>query len=94
MSEKRDNQRDKILTWLRMRGERGVLNTELTELCMRFGARIHELRKAGYAIKTIKLDESRYRFVLADPLPVVILDEQHGAQPADLSHAVQERLFA
>ena len=60
------SQRDKILTWLRMRGAQGVLNTELNELCMRFGARIYELRKAGYDIKTEKLDESRFRFVLVE----------------------------
>lgn len=27
MSEKRDNQRDKILIWLQMRGKKGILNT-------------------------------------------------------------------
>ena len=57
-------QRERILFWLRMRGEQGVLNTELTELCMRFGARIYELRQAGYDIRTERLDESRFRFVL------------------------------
>jgi hypothetical protein len=60
-------QRERILVWLRMRGKQGVLNTELTELCMRFGARIHELRKAGHDIKTEKLNESRFRFVLVEP---------------------------
>ena len=57
-------QRERILVWLRMRGPQGVLNTQLTELCMRFGARIHELRKAGYDIRTERIDESRFRFVL------------------------------
>jgi hypothetical protein len=57
-------QRARILVWLRMRGPKGVLNTELTELCMRYAARLHELRKAGYDIRTERLDESRFRFVL------------------------------
>lgn len=68
---KRSGQREKILTWLRMRGAQGVLNIELNEICMRFGARIYELRKAGYDIKTVKLDDSRFRFVLEEEKPVV-----------------------
>lgn len=67
---KSHGQRDKILAWLRMRGAQGVLNTELNTLCMRFGARIWELRKAGYDIKTEKLDESRFRFVLVETAPL------------------------
>lgn len=65
-------QRDKILTWLRMRGQQGVLNTELTQLCMRFGARIHELRREGHRIDTERLSESQFRFVLVG---------DRGAQP-------------
>jgi hypothetical protein len=80
---KRDGQRDKILCWLRMRGHEGVLNTELNELCMRFGARIYELRKAGYKIETRKLDDRRFRFVL--------VEETHIP---DFSKAKQQALFS
>lgn len=64
---KRAGQRDKILTWLQMRGAKGVLNTELNEICLRYGARIHELRAAGHDIRTERLDDSRFRFVLVEP---------------------------
>lgn len=80
------NQREKILTWLRMRGAQGVLNTELNELCMRFGARIYELRREGYKIETHKLDEGRYRFVL--------VEQPASAQRVDWSKAKQQELFA
>jgi hypothetical protein len=97
---KRSGQRDKILTWLRMRGPQGVLNTELTELCMRYGARIFELRKAGYDIKTVKLDDSRFRFVLEEEphhISVVFLNSRTGeiTPPSpDFSKAKQQSLFA
>jgi hypothetical protein len=62
---KSHGQRDKILAWLRMRGAQGVLNTELNGLCMRFGARIYELRKEGHVIETHKLSEGQFRFILS-----------------------------
>lgn len=100
---KRSGQRDKILAWLRMRGAKGVLNIELNGLCMRFGARIFELRKAGYDIKTVKLDDSRFRFVLEEPEPLTlaklreVCKKMRETQPAErdfVKEAKQQDLFA
>jgi hypothetical protein len=99
MSEKRDNQRDKILVWLQMRGQRGVLNTELNEICLRYGARIHELRAAGHNITTHKLDDSRYRFVIEEQVSLGSVARPAGSHEVSAQRPVQaaaeqQRLFA
>lgn len=96
---KRDGQRERILVWLHMRGPQGVLNTELTELCMRYGARIHELRQAGYDIRTERIDESRFRFVLVEPKPletqpIFIKEGNWGQQKAQASKAAKRKWLA
>ena len=63
MTERRENQRDRILALLQAAGARGVTNLVLTHVCLRYGSRIWELRKE-YDIKTIAESESVYRFVL------------------------------
>lgn len=62
-----DTQRDRILRILRQAGEVGVTNVELNRICFRYGARIDELRRADYAIDSIHVDGSIWRFVLRDP---------------------------
>jgi hypothetical protein len=47
---RRATQRDKILSLLR---EGNVTNFELADVCIRYSARIHELRKAGHVIETV-----------------------------------------
>ena len=58
------NQREKILNLLRERGRAGASNRELNSFCFRYGARIWELRRAGYEVDTIREGNSRFRFVL------------------------------
>lgn len=51
MSGKRAaNQRDMILDLLR---QGSVTNFELADICIRYSARIHELRKSGHNIETV-----------------------------------------
>lgn len=65
------SQRDKILEILRAAGEQGVTNFELNRACcLRYGARIYELRKLGHNIKTVRVrGEQEFRFVLSSPQP-------------------------
>ena len=44
------NQRQKILALLR---QGNVTNFELADICIRYSARIHELRKEGHEIETV-----------------------------------------
>ena len=68
-------QRERILYLLRSRGPVGATNVELNAICFRYGARIFELRKAGFDIKTRREGETEFRFVLvsgaseAKPIP-------------------------
>jgi helix-turn-helix protein len=58
------SQRERILSLLRSRGSSGATNLELNAICFRYGARIFELRKAGFDIKTRREGETEFRFVL------------------------------
>lgn len=53
--------RQRVLDELRTGGK---LNTELNGICFRYGARIHELRKGNYDIKTEPVSNGVYRYVL------------------------------
>jgi hypothetical protein len=66
-SERSPAQREQILAILQERGQEGVRNTELNNVCFRYGARIHELRKAGHKIKTVNEARGLFRFVLERP---------------------------
>jgi hypothetical protein len=57
-------QRERILSPLRSCGLAGATNLELNASCFRYGARIFELRKAGFDIKTFREGETQFRFVL------------------------------
>ena len=48
--ERRGNNRDRVLALFQARGV--CTNVDLNAICFRFGARIEELRKQGYDIRT------------------------------------------
>jgi hypothetical protein len=58
------SQRDHILRLLRERGPAGISNFELNKVCLRFGARIFELRRLGFSIRTKNTGGGRFLFVL------------------------------
>jgi len=45
----------------------GVTNAELSVVCSRYGARLHDLRSAGYRIVTTRDGACRYRYRLTLP---------------------------
>ena len=57
-------QRDRILALLRHRGHAGVTNPELNGVCLRYGARIFELRRQDFEIKTRREHGGVFRFAL------------------------------
>jgi len=63
-SSKRPGQRERILSFLRSRGAAGATNAELNAIAFRYGGRIHELRRMGHQIDTIRESENLFRFVL------------------------------
>lgn len=58
------NQRGQILGLLRLAGRNGVTNLELNKICLRYGARIYELRRLGYRIATESLGDGVFKFIL------------------------------
>jgi hypothetical protein len=63
MKKQKPPQKDRILSLLKKR-KRGVLNTELNEICFRYSSRLFELRAAGFPILTERVDQGVYRYVL------------------------------
>lgn len=54
-----------ILRWLRNAGPFGVLGSVLArECCNRFGGRICELRKMGFAIEKKRISRNEFRYYL------------------------------
>lgn len=60
----RDANRTKILAKL---VKSPATNHELNRICLRYGARIFELRQAGHAIKTTNLGKGAFLFTLSLP---------------------------
>ena len=68
MSEKREGQQLKILKLLHQRGTQGVTNIELNQICLRYVARLFDLRKY-WDIVTKQESEGVFRFVLKGKKP-------------------------
>ena len=69
-------QRGEILAALRLAGSGGVSNVELNKICFRFGARIWELRRAGFTIKTTNEGDGVFRSTL-------LSEPSNSATPTD-----------
>lgn len=56
------------LNLLRSAGDTGVDNRELNHAGIwRYSARIKELRDEGYNIRTVRLEQGHFRFILTEP---------------------------
>ena len=52
---------------IRIRLEKGpATNGELAAIALRYGARLHELRRAGMRIKTVALGNGMYEYAIVD----------------------------
>lgn len=58
-------QRSMVLDALKKARSAGVVNVELNRICFRYGARLFELRRMGYSIKTTREAGRVFRFTLA-----------------------------
>jgi hypothetical protein len=70
MSEtaRRVNNFDKALALLRERGQAGATNAELLETAgYRYGARLLEIRRAGWEVESRHEQDGRWRFILHGP---------------------------
>jgi hypothetical protein len=61
---KPQTQAERILAFLEARGELGVLNTELNEIAYRYSARLSDLRRDGYRIRSAHIKNATWRFAL------------------------------
>lgn len=55
---------DKIYSLLTRKGKYGATNKELNRICLRYSARIHELRQDGFNIVSKAMKNGEYRFYL------------------------------
>jgi hypothetical protein len=73
-------QRQKLILFLRERGERGGTNTQLIALGLyRYSSRIHECKTANYVIESVRETEGRWRYFLrhepAEELPPYVFQQ-------------------
>lgn len=55
---------DRIYELLKRKGKYGATNKELNRICLRYSARIHELRQSGLHIVSKAMKSGEYRFYL------------------------------
>ena len=60
---RRETNYDRVLARLR---QGPATNIELTQICLRYGGRIHEMRQAGFTITTEKRHGGVFVFTLKD----------------------------
>lgn len=58
------SQTERIIRLLQRRGSFGASNRELNSIAFRYAARIAELRKDGYSIRTMRDSAGLFRFIL------------------------------
>ncbi len=79
-------QRQKLILFLRARGDTGATNTELIALGLyRYSSRIHECRAASYVLESVHEAEGRWRYFLRheptlESPPYVFQDTEHLGQ--------------
>lgn len=61
-TKRRESNALRILAFLQSHGS--ATNLELNAICFRYGARLFELRQAGWRIETVKLEGGLFRFIL------------------------------
>jgi hypothetical protein len=61
----------RVAEFLQRRGLQGADNVEIATacFCLRYGARISELRKAGYGVDVKRLSKSRYQYAILSTPP-------------------------
>lgn len=66
MGEKarRNSHRAKILNMLRNAGKKGVLNTEMSQVALRYGGTLGELYSRGYEIEKTNVGNGVYKYTL------------------------------
>ena len=58
-------QKQKIISMLRVRGQQGICNYEFPQnFILNYKARLDELREAGHKIKTIRVKDNVWKYVL------------------------------
>jgi hypothetical protein len=68
------SQREQILNRLREAGDRGVLNTDLVQLCIRYTGRLAELYQMGYKIDTDHVEKGIVLYTLREEPKVPVKD--------------------
>ena len=59
-----NSQKETILKMLQEAGDKGVPNTKLRQVALRFTGVIHKLKKDGYIIEVVSDGDGVYRYVL------------------------------
>lgn len=67
--ERIPTQHEKIIHLLKVAGEEGVTNSELSKVSLQYSSRISELYMLGYITETIPVKDGVYKYVLIKIVP-------------------------
>lgn len=101
------SQLDKIIDLLKEAGEEGVTSKQLSEIGLRYGARISDLYKLGYKIELVHLNKGLYKYILRSTpsevkifqnaeeiiLQTILLDYPDGITAWQLKDLLEENGF-
>lgn len=78
--DRRDTAKDRVRRALEAAGDRGLTNVVLNDICYRYGARLHELKKEGLRIAKSSVGKGvySYRIDVSEPARP---DERAMAEP-------------
>jgi len=62
--QRTDSHKHRILMLLRSAGDKGILNTELSKIALRYNARLQELYVEGYKIESQELGGGLTKYIL------------------------------
>jgi hypothetical protein len=65
MKPDKTSQRLRILQTLKLARSRGADSLWLAKASLRYGSRLHELRKQGYKIETRRMSNGLFRYILS-----------------------------
>lgn len=64
--KRQDNKREQVLNMLRGRGLKGITNSELSAISLRYGGHLGKLYELGYKISKESLGEGLFNYILIE----------------------------
>lgn len=90
----KQSQKQKIVEWLLTRGSEGIKNYEFgQQFILNYKARLDELREDGFNIKTIRVKDNVWKYVLEEKITKTSWQEKKRQENREKLAEIQDKLF-